>query len=111
MADDPDPNLEKVTTIRGSGQGYTIELEKTQAGLWVFSADTTAQLPELVAIPGPQSRIEARLPGFLVHTLVWETALWKWIALLLAAFALFVLFRLMVSFFDRYWEKWTVCSN
>ena len=105
LADDPDPNLEKVTTIRGSGQSYTIELTKTQAGLWVFSAETTARLPDLVAIPGPQSRIEARMPGFVVHTLLWETALWKWIALLLAAFVLFLLFRLMVSFFDRYLGK------
>ncbi len=100
-----------MTTIRGNGQSFTIDLEKNATGVWLFSADTVERLPQLMAIPGTRSRIEARLPGFLVHTLVWETALWKWIALLLTAVVLFALFRLMVGVFDRYVSAMPFAKN
>jgi len=101
LGDDPDPNIEHVTTVNGS----VIELHKEEPEnapvIWVFSASTVAKIPELLPRPGAESKIEARLPRFLVKTQMWETPLWKWFALLLAACGLFVLSRLVLVVFNR----------
>ncbi len=101
LGDDPDPNIEHVTTVGGS----VIELQKEEPAngtpIWVFSASTVAKIPELAPPPGAEAQIEARLPRFLVKTEVWETPLWKWIALLLAACGIFVLSRLALVVFNR----------
>lgn len=106
LSDDPDPNIEHVTTITSNGQRFTIELERqhpaTGLAIWVFSAATTAEIPKFVPIPSAESKIAARLPRFLVATLMLDTPLWKWIALLLAAIVLFAIFRLLVGLFNRF---------
>ncbi len=106
LGDDPDPNIEHVTTITSNGERFTIELQRNRpAGkpaIWLFSASTTEKIPQLVPVPGTESRIAARLPRFLVATLLLETPLWKWIALLLVAFLLFAIFRLFVRLFNRF---------
>ncbi len=106
LSDDPDPNIEHVTTITSNGQQFTIELEHNQPAnapaIWIFSAATTQKIPQFVPIPSTESQIEAHLPRFLVTALLLETPIWKWIALLLAAFVLFAVFRFCVRLFNRF---------
>jgi MscS family membrane protein len=106
LEDDPDPAIEHVTTVTSNDQQFTIELQRNQPAsgpaIWVFSANTVAKVPQLVPVPSTESRIEARLPRFLVATLLLGTPLWKWIALLLVALLLFAIFRLLVRLFDRF---------
>ncbi len=106
LADDPDPNIEHVTTITSNGQQFTLELQRSQPAngpaVWVFSPETVAKVPQFVPVPSTESKIEARLPRFLVATLLLETPLWKWIALLLIALVLAAIFRLIVHLFNRF---------
>ncbi len=105
LGDDPDPAIEHVTTITSNDQQFTIELQRNQPAsgpaIWLFSESTVTKLPQLVPVPSTESQIEARLPRFLVATLLLETPLWKWIALLLLAALLFAIFRLLVKLFQR----------
>ena len=105
LGDDPDPNIEHVTDITSNGQRFTIDLERTQPvngpAIWLFSAKTVAEIPQLVPIPSAESKIAARLPRCLVATLLLDTPLWKWIALLLAALLLFAIFQLLVRLINR----------
>jgi hypothetical protein len=106
LEDDPDPDIEHVTTITSNdAQRFTIELERNQPAtgpaVWVFSANTVAEIPNLVPIPNTESKIAARLPRFLVATLLWDTPLWKWVALLLVALLLSAIFRLLVALFNK----------
>lgn len=105
LSDDPDPNIEHVTTVSSNDQKFTIELQRTQPtsgpAIWLFSAATTAEIPQLVPVPTTESRIAAHLPRFLVATLLLGTPLWKWIALILVGIVLFAIFRLVVRLFNR----------
>ena len=106
LSDDPNPNIERVTSVGPAEQRFPIELEKTQQSngqdVWLFSADTVRGIPEMMlTATGAASKIESHLPRFLVKNALWETPLWKWAALLLAAFLLFVLFRILMGVFNR----------
>lgn len=105
LADDPDQDIEHVTTVTSNGQQFTLTLERQApaggAPVWIFSAKTIADIPQLLPIPSAQSKIEARLPRFLVATLLLDTPLWKWIALVLCALLLFLILRLFVGRFNR----------
>jgi len=105
LADDPDPNIEHVTNITSNGQQFTLELEREQppgaAVIWIFSAKTVSEIPQLTPVPSTESKIEARLPRFLVSTLLLDTPLWKWIALVLLALLLFAILRLFIGRVDR----------
>jgi len=100
LSDDPDPNIERVTSVRSSGPKFTLELHRDQPAkgpaVWLFSAQTVARLPQLVPVPSTESKIEARLPRFLVSGAVLDTPLWKWISLLAAALILIALFWLFL---------------
>ncbi len=106
LNDDPDPAIERVTDITSNDQTFTLELQRVQSGtgpaIWLFSANTVAKVPELTPVPSTESAIEARLPRFLVTTLLLETPLWKWIALLILTVALFGVFRLLVQLSDAF---------
>ena len=105
LNDDPDPNIEHVTTITSNDQKFPIDLERLQPAnsppIWVFSKATIAILPQVAPVPTTESRIEARLPRFLVSTELLETAIWKWLALLIAAGVLYAIFRLLVRLFSQ----------
>jgi MscS family membrane protein len=105
LSDDPDSDIEHVTTITANSQHFTLELERQHPGtgpaIWLFSAATVAEIPKLVPIPSTESKIEARLPRFLVTTLLVDSPLWKWIALLLLAIVLAAILRLLVHLFNR----------
>lgn len=105
LGDDPNPDIEHVTTITANGQHFSLELERqhpaTGPAIWLFSADSIAEIPKLVPIPSAESKIEARLPRFLVTTLLIDSPLWKWIALLVVAIVLAAILRLLVRLFNR----------
>ena len=105
LEDDPDPTIEHVTTITSNGHQFTIEMQRhTPAkgpAIWQFSANTVANVPQMMPPSSTESSIEARLPRFLVATELLETPLWKWIALVLVALLLSGLFRLLVRLSNR----------
>lgn len=98
--DDPDPNIDHVTSVTVNDQTVTLEMELTKQpsgpSVWLFSRSTVAAIPKLTPIPSTESTIEARLPRFLVSNRMLETPIWKWIALVLFAIALIAVFRLVL---------------
>ncbi len=105
LGDDPDPNIEHVTSITSNAQKLIIELRRnkppTGPEIWLFSPATVAEIPQFVPVPSTESRIAAHLPRFLVTITLIDTPLWKWIGLILAAIVLFAIFRLLVRLFNR----------
>jgi MscS family membrane protein len=101
LGDDPDPTIEHVATVVSNDEPFTIELQRNQpangAPTWLFAAAIVAKVPALVPLPTAESKIEARLPRVFVATLILETPLWKWIALVLLALILFAIFRALVN--------------
>lgn len=96
-ADATNPVRERVTSIAKQGQTFAIELEhldQQPGSPWVFSPQTVAAIPGLTPTT-TESAIEARLPRFLVSVQFLETALWKWLALLLVAAIALSVFRLL----------------
>ena len=65
LADDPDPNIEHVTTIGSNRERFAIQLvRKSPANglaIWLFSAASVSKLPQLVPVASAESKIEARL--------------------------------------------------
>ncbi|HEX4769346.1 MAG TPA: mechanosensitive ion channel family protein [Bryobacteraceae bacterium] len=98
--DQTNPNVDTVTTITKNGETYTIDLQRqTPANgpaIWLFSVTTVEELPNLVPVPSTETAIEARLPRFLVTVHFLDTALWKWIALLVIGAVVALVFRLLV---------------
>ena len=96
LSDDPNPEVEQVTSVTRSVGKISIDLEKVSqaAGLkvWLFSPATVAAIPRLEATSAPSS-LERRLPHFLVANALLETPLWKWIALIALASLILVLLR------------------
>jgi MscS family membrane protein len=107
--DQSNPNLEKVTRISKNGQTIPIELERqtppNAAAIWLFSATTVDEIPNLVPVPSTESAIAARLPRFLITIEFLDTALWKWIALLIIAIVVALLFRLLVRLLKAFLIK------
>ena len=97
-ADSTNPTREQVTSVTKNGHAYPIELEhlnQPPASPWVFSSETVAEVPALTPTASTQSAIEARLPRFLVTVQILDTALWKWLGLLLVALVALSVFRLL----------------
>jgi MscS family membrane protein len=109
LADDPDPTVEHVATVASNGEEFTLELQRNQPAnappTWLFAASTVARVPQLVPVPTAESEIEARLPRIFVATLILETPLWKWIAMLFLALLLFAIFRMLVGLFQKSLES------
>lgn len=96
-ADDMDPSIEHVTSIQQADNSFNIDLERIelQPGLpiWLFSPPTISLIPSLTPST-TDSAVEARLPAFLVSVQLLETPLWKWVALIIFAIIVLLLFRL-----------------
>ena len=105
LSDDSSPNIEHVTTIQADGRPFGIDLQRNQPAngpaIWVFSSSTTEGISRIMPFVEAQSKFESRLPRFLVEVHPLDTPLWKWIALLLFAFLLVALFRLLVAAFNK----------
>jgi MscS family membrane protein len=94
----PDRNLELVNTFDVKGKMVNVELERIQVkpGLWawLFSSDTVAAIPSLGTLLG-ESEFEKNLPDVLVKTTFMDTALWRWIVLIVLVPALGFLGRIV----------------
>jgi MscS family membrane protein len=79
-------NRERIGTFRvddSENNVYLVRVSDTQVGeIWLFSSETLATVPELYEQLGTD-RIEARMPGFLATRRIFDTPLWRLIALLL----------------------------
>jgi MscS family membrane protein len=84
-------NRDRVDTFHVNGQTLELDLERItlHSGLsvWVFSSDSVARIP-LIAQQTNNSVIERHLPLPLVNWQLIDTPLWRWIGLVLLAFAL-----------------------
>jgi MscS family membrane protein len=98
------PDIETVATITKDGETNAIDLERQTPAkgpsIWLFSPTTVAEIPKLIPVPSAETAIEARLPRFLVTVHFLDTALWKWIALLVIGTAVTLIFRLLVRLLE-----------
>jgi MscS family membrane protein len=98
LADDTDPNLEHIAAVSKNSKTFSIELERVQLQpenqVWLFSPATVAAIPSLTPETA-KSTLEKRLPGFLVKSRLLETPIWKWLALLVAAAIVLLLFHIV----------------
>jgi MscS family membrane protein len=94
LTDGLDENLETIATLTIDGQPKTIDLARVTlpSGLavWQFSSATLDLVPKMATVE-TGSPIEKYLPRPLVEVELLNTALWRWIALVLLALALFAL--------------------
>jgi MscS family membrane protein len=92
------PNRERIVAMHPAGKTLSIELEREEVRsgvfVWRFSPETVALIPTLIQTTA-SSRIERFLPSPLVRNVLFDTAWWRWIALLLAALAIAAVSRLL----------------
>jgi MscS family membrane protein len=91
-------NRERVDSFTVNGQNVDLDLDRIRlrSGVWIwqFSSDTVARIPQLVRMTS-DSPVEKYLPDPLVDWKLADTALWKWVALILLALGLAALSRLI----------------
>jgi MscS family membrane protein len=98
VADNLAPNRDRVDTFQVGGRTLELDLERVtlHSGLrvWLFSSDSVARIPEIAQMTD-NSVIERHLPLPLVNFQLIGTPVWRWIGLLLLAFALAVFSKLL----------------
>jgi MscS family membrane protein len=103
---------ERIGTFKINGRETDVDLvrvtDSSGAEIWLFSSKVLSQVPELFA--GIQdSELESGLPGFLVTTQLFNTPLWRLLALVFlipVSFALaWVIVRLLHAG-QRLWLRW-----
>ena len=93
QADGLPPNLDRLASFHVDGQNVELQLERIEPRpgdhVWVVSADSVARIPiahQAVA----ETPFEKKLPQFLVTFEILDTPVWRWIALVVAAVALWI---------------------
>jgi MscS family membrane protein len=98
LSDSLPANRDRVDTFHVKGQTLELDLERItlHSGLsvWVFSSDSVAKIP-LISQQTNNSLIERHLPLPLVNWQLIDTPLWRWIGLVLLAFALAAISKLL----------------
>jgi MscS family membrane protein len=101
LSDTLPANRERVDTFHVNGQTLDLELERVtlRSGLsvWLFSEDSVQRIP-MIAQMANNSAIERHLPLPLVNWQLVGTPLWRWIGLVLLAFALAAFSKLLSRF-------------
>jgi len=101
LADNLAPNRDRVDTFHVNGQTLELDLERVtlHSGLsvWLFSSDSVARIPIIAQLTN-NSAIERHLPLPLVNWQLIGTPLWRWIGLVLLAFALAAFSKLLSRF-------------
>jgi MscS family membrane protein len=91
------PNRERVASFKSGNQTIDLQMERTRlrSGLavWRFSPDSVARIPELGRITSDHP-LERFLPEALVSYTLFDTPLWRLIALALLALVLAALSRM-----------------
>jgi MscS family membrane protein len=84
-------DLERVDTFHVAGRDINVDLQRIELRpgqqVWIFSQATVAAIPTLSTLLG-ESEFEKHLPDALVDTTILQTALWRWLALILMVPAL-----------------------
>jgi len=95
---DLSPNIDKLASFEVRGQAIVLQLEREEprAGnrIWVVSASSVALIPKAHQALA-ETPFEKKLPQVLVTFEILDTPVWRWIALILAAVALWFLGRLL----------------
>ena len=90
---------ETVATFVDEGRTYQLDLERVELRpnypVWQFSARSVELIPRLYKLVG-ESAFERRLPEPLVKWTLLDTALWRWLALVLLATLLTALSSLLL---------------
>ena len=93
QADGLPPALERLASFEVNGQAVDLQLERLQARpgvqVWLVSADSVALIPRAHQAVA-ETAFEKKLPQALVTIEILDTPVWRWIALLLAAVALWM---------------------
>ena len=93
QADGLPPALERLVSFEVNGQAVDLQLERLQARpgvqIWLVSADSVALIPRAHQAVA-ETAFEKKLPQALVTFEILDTPVWRWIALLLAAVALWM---------------------
>lgn len=100
-ADGLPENRDKLVTVSMDNNHVTLYLEREQkpgGSIWLVSQDSIAKLPDLNAFD-EESPFEKKLPSVLVSTKLLGTAVWVWLALVLAAIVLSLVSRLLSRLF------------
>lgn len=91
QADELSPDLERLDTFHVDGQTLEMQLQRVQLkpGLhvWLVSADSVAMIPKAHQVVA-ETPFEKKLPQQLVTFEILDTPVWRWIALVLMAPAL-----------------------
>ncbi len=98
LSHDPAGDRERLDAFRVNGRTLDLDLQRVTlhsgVQVWLFSSDSVARIP-LIAQTTNNSVIERHLPLPLVNWQLIETPLWHWISLLLLAFALAAVSKLL----------------
>ena len=92
-------NRQDVATISQNGRNLTLDVEQVtlQNGgpaVWLFSQETVRAIPN-IQVSSAAPAIERYIPAVLVHSEFLDTALWKWLALMVIAIAMISLSRMI----------------
>jgi MscS family membrane protein len=105
-------NRERIGSFRIDGSDANVELVRVSGEdaeeIWLFSSQTLAAVPELYT-QLEISKVDSRLPNFLVADRVFSTPLWRWIAFLLlipVSFGLAWLIVYVLRLGQRIWLRW-----
>lgn len=87
------PNMEHLATFKLPGKSVNMQMEKIELknGLrvWVVSADSIQMIPDAHKMLS-ENWFEKKLPQQLVTIELWQTPVWRWIALILIAVVLWL---------------------
>ena len=93
QSDGLSPAFERLDTFHVDGQTLDLQLERVELRLglhvWLVSADSVAMIPKAHQAVA-ETPFEKKLPQQLVTLEVFDTPVWRWIALVLMAVALWI---------------------
>ena len=94
------PNIDKLASFEVRGQQIVLQLEREQPRpgnlIWVVSASSVALIPTAHHALA-ETPFEKKLPQVLVTFEILDTPVWRWIALVLAAVALWFLGKMLAA--------------
>jgi MscS family membrane protein len=94
------PNIDKLASFEVNGQTIVLQLEREEPRpgdhIWVVSAPSVALIPKAHQAVA-ETPFEKKLPQALVTFEILDTPVWRWIALVLAAVALWFIGQLLAA--------------
>jgi MscS family membrane protein len=97
---DLSPDIDKLASFEVNGQPIVLQLERVEPhpgnSIWVVSAASVALIPK-AHLAVAETPFEKKLPQALVTFEILETPVWRWIALVVAAAALWFIGGLLAA--------------